>query len=112
MRFSRRIRYVVPGLLLLCAQDALPAEVPSSQDVSQQIVDILAHGPGTQAGHRILHPKGIVCQGTFEASAAAAALSRAAHFNGSPVPVTVRFSTGSPDPTVADNSPDASPRGI
>src|SRR5580704_242163 len=106
MKFSRGVHYFVPGLLLLFAQDAVPAEVPSSQDLSQQIIDILSHAPGTQAGHRVLHSKGIVCQGTFEASAAASAISRAAHFSGNPVPVTVRLSASSPDPAIADNSPD------
>src|SRR5258708_18823624 len=110
MNFSRRIKYAAPGLLLLVAQNALPAEVP--QDLSQQIVDILTHAPGTQAGHRALHSKGIVCQGSFEASAAASAISRAAHFSGNPVPVTVRLSASPPDPAIADNSPAATPRGM
>ena len=112
MKFSRGSQYVVPGLLLLFAIAALPAEAPSSQDLSQQIIDILSHAPGTQADHRVEHARGIVGQGTFEASAAAAAVSRAAHFNGSPVPVTVRLSGGSADPTTADNSPEDSPRGM
>ena len=112
MKLSRGIQHIGPGLLLLFAQDALPAEVPSSQDLSQQIVDILAHARGTQAGHRVLHSKGIVCQGTFEASAAASAISRAAHFSGNPVPVTVRLSASAPDPAIPDNSQDASPRGM
>ena len=98
MKLLCGIQYVAPGLVLLFAQNALPAEAPSSQDLSQQIVDILSHAPGTQAGHRVLHSKGIVCQGTFEASAAASAISRAAHFSGNPVPVTVRLSASSPDP--------------
>jgi catalase len=111
MKLSCGIQYVAPGLLLLFAPNASPAEA-SSQDLSQQIVDILAHAPGTQPGHRVLHSKGIVCQGTFEASAAASAISRAAHFNGKPVPVTVRLSAGAPNPAIADNSPDTSPRGM
>jgi catalase len=39
-------------------------------------------------------------------------LSKAAHFQGPTVPVTVRFSDGAPDPSVPDNSPDAGPRGM
>ena len=39
-------------------------------------------------------------------------ISRAAHLQGGIVPVTVRFSDGAPDISVADNSPDASPRGM
>ncbi len=112
MKFSRGIQFAVPGLLVLFTQNALPAEAPSSQDLSQQIIDILAHAAGTQAGHRVLHSKGIVCQGAFEASAGAGAISRAAHFSGNPVAVTVRLSASAPDPGIADNSADTSPRGM
>ena len=59
-----------------------------------------------------MHPKGIVCQGTFQASPGAAAISRAAHLNGGSVPVTVRFSEGGSDITIPDNSSDAAPRGM
>lgn len=111
MKLSSGIQHIAPGLFLFFAQNALPAEA-ASQDLSQQIVDILAHAPGTQADHRVEHARGIVCQGTFEPSAGASALSRAPHLTGGPVPVTVRLSGGSHDPTVPDNSPESSPRGF
>jgi catalase len=66
----------------------------------------------SNAAPRPLTSKGIVCEGTFTATPAAATLSRAAHFQGKPVPVTIRFSDGAPDPSVPDNSPNASPRGV
>ena len=53
----------------------------------------------------------IVCQGTFAPSPAAAALSKAAHFQAS-APVTVRFSDGSPGPGRGGQSPDGGPRGM
>jgi catalase len=58
-----------------------------------------------------VHARGIVCKGTFTPTREAAALSRAVHFQ-APVPVTVRYSDGAPDPGVAENSPDSSPRGM
>jgi catalase len=42
----------------------------------------------------------------------AATFSRAAHFRGPAVPITVRFSDGAPDPAISDLSPDAAPRGM
>ncbi|MBA3961536.1 MAG: catalase [Chthoniobacterales bacterium] len=67
---------------------------------------------GVQSGFRPVHAKGVVCEGTFTASKEAAALSRAAHFQGTPVPVKIRFSDGAPDPHVPDFSPEAGPRGL
>jgi catalase len=92
----------------------VPANVPAqtTPDLIGQIAEVMSHGPSGKAHQRYIHAKGIVCTGTFEASPGAAAISRAAHFAGGTVPVTVRFSDGAPDMSVADNSPDASPRGM
>ena len=84
----------------------------SSPDLVQQIAAVMSQGPSGKAHQRYIHAKGIVCLGTFQASTAAAAISRAAHLQGDRVPVTVRFSDGAPDRGVADNSPEASPRGM
>jgi catalase len=97
------------GLLFLLAQGLQAA--PAS-DLAQRLVDAMNQAPGAQAGHRPTHAKGIVSQGTFTPSREAATVSRAAHFSGAPVPVTVRFSDGGADPTIPDSSPDAAPRGI
>ena len=67
---------------------------------------------GAKPGYRVAHAKGIVLQGTFSPSKNAAALSKAAHFRGASVPVTVRFSNGAADPSTPDNSPNAGPRGM
>jgi catalase len=48
---------------------------------------------------RAAHAFGRLYAGTFTATSAAKALSRAAHFQGTPVPVTVRFSGKSGDPS-------------
>jgi len=68
--------------------------------------------PGTTAGYRVAHAKGVVCEGTFAPSKGAAALSKAAHFQGASVAVTVRFSNAAPDPFIPDNSPNVGPRGM
>lgn len=61
---------------------------------------------GLHPGHRALHAKGITCRGIFTATAAAARLTRAAHLQGTAVPVIARLSNGSGDPTVPDTAPD------
>jgi catalase len=98
------------GILVLATQAGLPAQ--SSPDLIKQIADVMSQGPSGKAHQRFIHAKGIVCQGTFEASPDAGSISRAVHFSGGSVPVTVRFSDGAPDIAVADNSPDAAPRGM
>src|SRR5271154_249061 len=84
----------------------------SSPDLGQRIFDIMVHAPGVQAGYRVAHAKGLVATGTFTPSPEAKNISRAAHFSGPAVPVTVRFSDGAGDPTIPDNAGDASPHGM
>src|ERR1700733_2864964 len=66
------------------------------QQFAQDILDTMLQIHGVQPGFRPVHAKGSVCEGTFTASKEAAGLSRAPHFQGSDVPVTVRFSDGAP----------------
>src|SRR3954470_15817194 len=98
----------------LWAATALAAEAADTSDrsVAQQIFDAMVQDPGTKPGHRVAHAKGIVCDGTFVPSPAAATLSRAAHFERGSVPVMIRFSDGPADPFIADNSHGAGPRGM
>jgi catalase len=56
--------------------------------------------------HRSLHAKGRFYAGTFTATPEAAALCRAGHLRGDPVPVRVRWSNGGGDPTQPDKAPD------
>lgn len=88
------------------------AETSVDQKLARDILDTMLQVHGVQPGFRPVHAKGTVCEGTFTASKEAAALSRAPHFQGSTVPVTVRFSDGSPDPNVPDFAPEAGPRGL
>jgi catalase len=94
-------------LLPLTATAAI-ADTPS---LPTQIVDLANEVDGVHPGFRAFHAKGVVVEGTFKASAEAGQLSRATLFNGSTIPVTVRFSDGSGMPAVSDGSP-AMPRGI
>ncbi len=87
-------------------------ESPQDKDLAQQIFEVMLQAPARKQGFRPVHAKGIVGRGTFEPSTRAAAICRAAHFQGPVSPLTVRFSDGSSDPGVADNSDDAGPRGI
>ena len=58
------------------------------------------------AKHRTLHAKGAFYAGTFTATPHAARLSRAAHLQGDPVPILVRWSNGGGNPSVPDKAPD------
>lgn len=82
------------------------ATSPSVTSVVQQIVDAQRAIAGPHPGFRTAHAKGIVCSGTFVAGPEAPRISKAAHFQGHAVPVTLRFSNGSGDPTVHDGLPD------
>jgi catalase len=68
----------------------------------EQAIDAINERFGRHSGFRALHAKGVVCAGSFTASPAAARLTRAAHMQGHPVDVTVRFSNGSGDPQSHD----------
>ncbi len=87
-----------------------PADNAAAADLSQQIFDTMIRVHGVAPGFRPVHAKGLVCHGTFTPSPDAATLSTAAHFQGTSVPITVRFSDGAPDPIIPDNSPNAGPR--
>jgi len=77
----------------------------------EEIVDTLGEVNGVHDGHRAVHAKGTVTEGTFTATSEAAALSTAAHLQGDPVKATVRFSNASGNPHTSDANPIAG-RGI
>jgi catalase len=84
----------------------------TDKELVHEIFDTMLQVHGVKPGYRVVHAKGIVCQGTFTPSKDAATLSRAGHFQGVSVPVTVRLSDGNPDPIIPDNTPNAGPRGM
>src|SRR3954447_6427625 len=61
---------------------------------------------GLHPGRRTLHAKGLIYKGTFTATPAATAMTRAAHMQGDPVDMTVRVSNGSGNPDDPDYAPD------
>ena len=66
---------------------------------------------GPHPGFRANHAKGVLVNGTFTPSKAAASLSKAPHL-AKAVPVLVRFSDTTGVPTIPDAAPDASPHGM
>jgi catalase len=72
----------------------------------QDAVQAARRAFGSHPGFRALHAKGTLLSGTFTATPAAAALTRAAHLQGEPVRVTARFSNGAGDPEAPDHRPD------
>lgn len=90
------------------------AGIASAEDqpISEQIVDVMNKVFGVHPGFRANHAKGIVAEGHFTGAPEALGLSRAVLFNGSPIPVTVRFSNSTGVPNIPDGSPKANPHGI
>jgi catalase len=74
--------------------------------LAREAVDLLNGTYGRHAGHRAVHAKGTVCKGTFIASPEAARLTRAAHMQGQPIPVTTRLSNGAGNPETPDYAQD------
>ena len=81
-------------------------------DLSQDLLQALDSIFGLHPGHRPAHAKGILFSGMFRPSPQGASLTRAPHLQRETTPVTVRFSNSGGIPSLADNDPNASPRGI
>src|SRR5271170_344362 len=89
-----------------CHKERFMADSSSAKSVVEQIVDVQRAIAGPHPGFRTVHARGIVCTGTFVAGPEANRISKAAHLQGQSVPVTLRFSNGSGDPTAHDGVPD------
>ena len=72
----------------------------------ERIVDALNDIFGVHEGCRAVHTNGVLLEGSFSATPEAATLTRAAHMQGDPVRVTVRFSNGGGDPATPDGARD------
>lgn len=102
---------------LLAVLAALAAASPGlsradDEPLEVQIVDALNKAFGAHPGFRANHAKGVVVEGSFKASPAAAGLSKAALFTGSRIPATVRFSDSTGIPNLPDGSKAANPHGM
>lgn len=102
-------------LLLSLAALHLTLSQPARADdepIEVQVVNALNKAFGAHPGLRANHAKGVVVEGSFKATPDAAKLSRAAIFDGSTIPVTVRFSNSTGIPDLPDGSPAANPHGM
>src|SRR6267378_1730327 len=75
------------------------------EPVIRQIVEAMRALAGPHPGFRPVHAKGLVCSGTFRASADAPRVTRAPHFAGQSVPTIVRFANANGNPDVHDGVP-------
>jgi catalase len=101
--------------LITAAFLGIGAAAPASAQeapLSVQIVDALNKVYGAHPGYRANHAKGVLVEGHFKAAPGAAKLSRAKLFDGSTIPVTVRFSDSGGLPTVPDGDAHANPHGM
>jgi catalase len=109
MRAIKLAQTLGPAVFLAFAGAAALADDITT---GEQVVNVMNKLWGSHAGFRANHAKGIVVEGSFTPTPAAAALSRASVFRGSPIPVTVRFSNSTGLPTVPDGSDLANPHGM
>ena len=72
----------------------------------EQAIEAADEAFGRHSGYRAFHAKGTLLTGTFTATPEAAALTRAAHLQGDPVPATIRVSNGAGNPKLPDFAPD------
>ncbi len=72
----------------------------------EQAIEAADEAFGRHEGYRAFHARGTLLTGTFTASPEAAALTRAAHLQGGPVPATIRVSNGAGNPKLPDFAPD------
>ena len=105
------IRNMLAAALTIAAIACAAARADDAP-VTTQIVDALNKHYGVHPGFRANHAKGIVAEGSFTASADAAALTRSPIYAGAKLPVTVRFSDAGGMPDLHDAAPDANPHGL
>src|SRR5260370_255117 len=107
------VKHKSPLAVAIAAESLLASAAAGADDASltTQIVDTFYKIYGTHPGFRVNHAKGVVAEGSFVATPAASALSRAVLFDGSSIPVTVRFSNDGGLPSVPDGTP-SNPKGI
>jgi catalase len=89
----------------------LPTFAAADDQLPANLVDGLHQVFGKNHA-RAVHAKGIILEGSFTPTSEAKGLSKAPHFGGAAVPVTVRFSDFTGIPDIPDNTADASPRGL
>jgi catalase len=109
MRSIRTGRTLIALVLLSALGSAAFAEEAS---VAEQTVDVMNKLWGKHPGIRANHAKGLVVEGSFTPTEQAAALSKAALFQGKAIPLTARFSNSTGLPDIPDGDPNANPHGL
>ena len=89
-----------------------PSTVPQRTDLVKEVLQAFDDLNGLHRGFRPAHAKGLLLSGVFTPSSGGRSLTRAPHLRRNETPVTVRVSDFAGVPTIPDNGPDASPRGI
>jgi len=89
-----------------------PTKTQTGTAITKEVLRAFDNLNGPQPGFRPAHAKGILLTGRFTPSLDAASLTRAPHLMQRSTPVTVRFSDATGLPNIADNDPNAAPRGI
>jgi catalase len=89
-----------------------PTNSSELNNFSRNVLQAFDDLNGLHPGFRPTHAKGILLSGVFTPSASVRQLTRAPHLQQEQTAVTVRFSDFGGIPTVADNDPNASPRGM
>jgi catalase len=97
---------------ILHSECMTPAITDPSTAIAEEVLRAFDDLNGPQPGFRPAHAKGILLTGRFTPSPGAASLTRAPHLKRSSTPVTIRFSDSTGMPTIADNDPNTSPRGM
>jgi catalase len=101
--------------ILLCAALLLAAGLARAEEkpFGERMADVMQAGNGgPHAGFRLAHAKGALFEGEFTATPEARGLTRAAHMQGTTLPVVIRFSSASGIPTLPDAAPQNAVRGI
>ena len=99
----RKLKLAGSCCLLSFAVSGAPAV---AETAPKDLVDGLNGIFGQHAGKRASHAKGICAAGEFRPSGEAAQLSKAPHFAGAAVPVTIRFSMGGGNPAAPNGQKD------
>jgi catalase len=110
---STDINLTTPGVVAALVIGTLAAIQPTTirAEDGARLVDDL-HAAFGKYHARAVHAKGVILEGTFAPTETARALSKAAVFAGTAVPVTIRFSDFTGIPDIPDNIGDANPRGL
>src|SRR4051812_24908295 len=88
------------------------ARVDPSTNAVKAVLEAFDNVNGHHPGFRPAHAKGILLTGVFTPAPMATLLTRAPHVVRASTPVTVRFSDFAGIPSISDNDPGASPRGV